>query len=101
MSWFDILVWCWIILAIAIFPILLKIKIPYGRHASARWGPMINNRRGWFWMEVPALITFPTLALVGPQQKDLLSWILIAMWTLHYINRVLIFPFRIRTKGKQ
>ena len=101
MSWFEILVWIWIIIPIVIYPVLLKIEIPYGRHASAKWGPMIDNRLGWFWMEVPALITFPALAIAGPQEKDLLSWILIGIWTVHYVNRVLIFPFRIRTKGKK
>ena len=101
MSWFEILVWAWIIIPIAIFPILLKIRTPYGRHTTTKWGPMIQNNKGWFWMEVPALITFPTLAIAGPQEKDLLSWILIGLWTFHYVNRVLIFPFRIRTTGKQ
>jgi len=95
------LVWAWIIIPIAIYPILLKIKVPYGRHANSKWGPMIDNHWGWFWMEVPALLTFPILAIFGPQEKDLLSWLLIGMWSFHYLNRVLVFPFRLKTKGKK
>ena len=101
MSWFEILVWVWIAIPIIIFPFLLKIKVPYGRHTTSSWGPLIDNHWAWFWMEVPALITFPLLAIFGPQEKDLLSWVLIAMWSLHYVNRVLIFPFRLKTKGKK
>ena len=101
MDWFDILLWIWITIPIIIFPVLLKIKVPYGRHTTSGWGPMIDNHWGWFWMEIPALLTFPLLAILGPTEKDALSWILIALWTIHYINRVFIFPFRIRTKGKK
>lgn len=101
MTWFEIIVWIWIIVPVLIFPILLKINVPYGRHASDGWGPMIDNHWGWFWMEVPALLTFPLLASFGPEEKDFLSWILIGLWTLHYINRVLVFPFRLKTKGKK
>ncbi|MFV1976543.1 MAG: DUF1295 domain-containing protein [Candidatus Scalindua sp.] len=101
MHWFYILAWVWIVIPIIIFPILLKIRVPYGRHANPDWGPMIDNHWGWFWMEVPALFTFPLLAIFGPTEKDALSWILIAIWAIHYINRVLIFPFRLKTKGKR
>ena len=101
MSWFNVLVWVWIVIPVFIFPILLKIKVPYGRHANKSWGVMIDNHWAWFWMEIPALLTFPLLAIFGPTVKDTLSWILIALWSAHYINRVLIFPFRLKTKGKK
>ena len=101
MHWFGLLVWIWITIPILIFPILLKVRAPYGRHTTKGWGPVIDNHWGWFWMEVPALLTFPMLAIFGPEEKDTLSWILIALWVLHYANRVLIFPFRLKTKGKK
>lgn len=86
---------------IIIFPILMKIKVPYGRHTTSGWGMMIDNHWAWFWMEVPALLTFPLLAIFGPQEKDILAWVLISLWAIHYINRVLVFPFRLKTKGKK
>lgn len=101
MDWFRLLTWIWIAIPILIFPLLLKVRAPYGRHTSKSWGPMIDNHWGWFWMEVPALLTFPLLAIFGPEEKDALSWILIALWGIHYVNRVLIFPFRLKTKGKK
>lgn len=61
---------------------------------------MIPNKWGWFFMELPALLVMPLLAILGPREKDTLSWILITIWLLHYTNRTLVFPFRIRTTGK-
>ncbi|MCG8309800.1 MAG: DUF1295 domain-containing protein [Cytophagales bacterium] len=101
MAWYKTLVWIWIAVPIMILPILLKINVPYGRHAHNRWGPVIDNHWGWFWMEFPALLTFPLLAMAGPQEKDLLSRVLIGLWLVHYTNRVFVFPFRIKTKGKK
>lgn len=101
MPWFEIVVYAWIAIPIIIFPILLKFRAPYGRHTSSGWGPMIDNHWGWFWMEVPALLTFPLLASFGPTEKDPLSWLLIGLWAIHYFNRVIIYPFRLKTKGKK
>jgi 3-oxo-5-alpha-steroid 4-dehydrogenase 1 len=52
-------------------------------------------------MEVPALLTFPLIASFGPTEKDPLSWLLIGLWAIHYLNRVAIYPFRLKTKGKK
>ena len=55
---FNMICWIWIAVAVIIFPILLKVTQPYGRHSKGNWGPMINNRFGWFIMELPALVIF-------------------------------------------
>ena len=41
------------------------------------------------------------LVLIGPREKDLLTWILVGLWSLHYFNRTLIFSFRLRTRNKK
>ncbi|MEQ9301005.1 MAG: DUF1295 domain-containing protein [Cyclobacteriaceae bacterium] len=99
--WFDYLVWGWIAIAVITFMFLLKIKQPYGRHTTDGWGMMVNNNWGWFWMELPALIVMPVLALTGPTELQLPQLIIVALWSIHYINRTLIFPFRLKTKGKK
>ena len=81
--------------------LIFKIRAPYGRHANDKWGKMIANHWGWFWMELPAFLTFPLLVIFGPREKDILSWILVALWSLHYFNRTIVFPFRLRTRGKK
>ena len=101
MSTFLPLVIAWTIIALVTFPFLLRVRVPYGRHARVGWGPQVDNHWGWFWMELPALLIFPMMTLLGPRPKDLLSWMLVGLWTLHYVNRTLIFPFRLRTRGKK
>ena len=102
MDWFSILLICWMGVAVItlISLVFLKIRAPYGRHATDKWGKMIPNKWGWFIMEFPALVLTPIIALTGPSKMDWFSWLLIGLWTLHYFNRTVIFPFRIRTKGK-
>jgi len=98
---FDIIVIAWIGIAILIFPILLKVTAPYGRHATTSWGPMISNRLGWFLMELPALALFSFFILTGKNLHQLVIPVASALWVAHYINRTLIFPLRIKTGNKK
>ena len=100
---FDFFVYLWIAVGIVtlLFLIVRNIKAPYGRHSSSQWGPTMDNKWGWFWMEIPAVIVMPFLALSGPEEHSNYIWLLVVLWMIHYFNRVFVFPFRIRTKGKR
>ena len=91
----------WTLLALAIVPQQLRTTAPYGRHTRTDWGPMISNQLGWCLMELVSLVVFAGLFLAGPTLKTAPMWVFFALWTLHYINRSLIFPWRTRTRGKQ
>ena len=91
----------WIAIAIIIFPFLLRITPPYGRHSKNNWGPMIDNRLGWVLMEFPSLLIFVLLVLLGPELPSSPVWVLFSLWTIHYVNRSVIFPLRTKTKGKK
>lgn len=98
---FRVFMYSWIILAGLIFFLLLKVTAPYGRHSSAKWGPLISNRLGWVIMELPVLVV---VGLFIFPYRDTLStpvWVMIGLFFLHYINRTFIFPFRLHTKGKK
>lgn len=91
----------WMGLAVFTGIYLLRTEAPYGRFTSRKWGPLISNRWGWFLMEGTVLFTF--LAWLPPGR---LSWKtpagpMIALFLAHYIHRSLIYPFMIRTRGKQ
>jgi 3-oxo-5-alpha-steroid 4-dehydrogenase 1 len=93
--------YAWIGIAVLLFPILLKVTAPYGKHSSRQWGAMIPNRTGWIIMELPALIIFALYFISGINEKNVVMWILFMVWTIHYLNRSLIFPLRTHTSGKK
>jgi len=51
-------------------------------------------------MELVSLVVFVSLFLFGPTAKSAPMWVFFALWTAHYINRSLIFPWRTHTRGK-
>ena len=98
---FDFIVYTWIAIGIVIFPLVLWVVAPYGRHTTSRWGPLINNKIGWILMESPSLFLFSWFFLSGNAQISFIPWVFFLAWFVHYFNRTLIFPFRLRTKGKK
>lgn len=98
---FNVFVLIWIGIAVLIFPIVLFITAPYGRHSKSNWGPMINNRLGWIIMEFPALLLFVWMVLSSKGINNLIVIIAFTLGLTHYIHRSLIFPFRIKTKNKK
>jgi len=98
---FNTLVWAWIAVAIITFIILLFVTAPYGRHSSKKWGISIPNRFGWMLMELPALVIFLVFVISGRGEKSEAVWVITALYAAHYTNRSIIFPLRIRTKGKE
>ena len=72
MGWFYNLLILWIFIGLStfIFLIFSNTVVPYGRHSSSKWGLMIDNRRGWFWMELPALLIMPVIILTSPVEKN-------------------------------
>ena len=91
----------WIFSGILLFPILIKIKAPYGRHTSKKWGITINNKIGWILMELPALLICPIYYILQNSNLYTINTIFISLWILHYFNRTIIYPLRIKTKGKR
>ena len=91
----------WTILAIALFPILLKIKQPYGRHTHKGWGLLMPNKLGWIIMEAPSLIIFSYIFLSGNNLDNTLSVFIFFLWITHYSHRTFIFPLMTKTRGKK
>jgi 3-oxo-5-alpha-steroid 4-dehydrogenase 1 len=90
----------WMIFALALLPLLLFVKQPYGRHVRKGWGLTMSNKDAWILMEIPSLIIIFAL-FIYYRNFNFLSGILVALWVLHYFHRTLIFPFMIKTNGKQ
>jgi len=100
-STFYLIVYAWIAIAIFIFPIVIRIIAPYGRHTTNKWGALIDNRIGWIIMESPALFVFAGFFIFGSLKHNVVTWTFFSLYILHYLNRTLVFPFRLHTKGKK
>ena len=102
-SWsaYQYILFAWIGLAVSIFFLLLKITAPYGRHSSGKWGILVSNRYGWMIMELPVLVVLFLFLVTATDQVSTVSWLMVALFSIHYINRTFIFPFRLHTKGKK
>ena len=98
---FHNLAWVWIVFALLLVPIQLKITAPYGRHTSSHWGPSMPYRLGWILMEIVSPLTFAAFFLTGDNEKTAPMWFIFALWTGHYFNRSILYPFRARMDGKQ
>jgi len=98
---FTVLVYAWIAASILLFPVLLKIPAPYGRHSRSGWGVRIPDHLGWFLMELPALLVFVYFFLTGPIKQSAVTWLFFGIWVMHYANRTLVFPFRIKAREKR
>ena len=90
----------WILIALIVLPINLIYKAPYGKHSTKKWGKSIDNKTGWILMELPALLTCPLIYFTITEEINL-NVVFIVLWIIHYFNRTIIYPLRIKTKGKK
>ena len=98
---FNKIVIAWIILGVIVFIINLKIIAPYGRHASNKWGLLINNRLAWIIMESPVLLIVLYFVLPNLNSLDAVSLVLFFLFGAHYVHRTFIFPFKIKGGSKK
>jgi hypothetical protein len=93
--------WTEMILAGAAMVALAFIAAPYGRHSQRGWGATIANSAGWLLMELPAVLGFLAVYLLGRHRFEAVPLALGAMWLFHYLYRTFVFPTRLRTRGKR
>jgi len=96
---FNLICIIWAAVGVSSFILLQFVTAPYGRHVKKGWGPQISNKMGWIIMEAPSLLILVYFYLSSDQ--SLYASLLSFLWIFHYINRTLIYPFRIRTQGKK
>lgn len=98
---FYLLCMAWIGMAVLLVPIQLFVAAPYGRHVKSTWGPMINNRLGWMLMEIVSPLAMLGWMWSGAPAGSWMMYFLMGLWVLHYLNRSIIFPLRLHTRGKR
>jgi len=86
------------VVGIGVFILLFFVSAPYGQHIRKGWGPNLNNKLGWFIMEIPTVVIFLIIYFLGERKTDLISIVFLLIWMLHYGQRTFIFPLLIRAK---
>jgi 3-oxo-5-alpha-steroid 4-dehydrogenase 1 len=93
--------YAWLIVAVIVHITMFFVTAPFGRHTSENWGVSINNKLAWFIMELPSVSIMVCFLFLGDLSFKSYSWILFALWIVHYGNRVFIYPFRIKPTPKK
>jgi 3-oxo-5-alpha-steroid 4-dehydrogenase 1 len=96
---FDWVAYGTLALAPVVFALLFLIKAPYGRHIRRGWGPVLDNRLGWFLMESPAVLVFGGILIFFAE----LNWTtatFMMLWQFHYCHRAFVYPWALK-KGKK
>jgi len=97
---YSILLFGGIALAPVIFAVLLWLPAPYGRYARRGWGLVVSRRNAWLLMEAPAVVVFAYFFLSGDLAGANTAWIFFILWQVHYLNRSIVYPLRMRDRGK-
>lgn len=67
---------------------------------SGRWLGSIDKKKGWMIMETPILISVLFFHLASVKTIHVASLMVLA-FVIHYVNRALIYPQRIKANGKR
>ena len=91
----------WMGVAAIAFGYLLFRDAPYGRHVRPVWGPTVDNRFGWVVMEFTVIVSFLTFFTWNGWPSSGIVTFFAGCFLLHYVNRSLVYPFRLHTTGKR
>jgi steroid 5-alpha reductase family enzyme len=92
----DVLVGAMFAFAVVTFIALRFVVAPYGRHTRGGYGPAVPARLGWVAMESPAVIVAAAVYAAGAHAGAAASCVLFALWQVHYVQRVVVYPLRMR-----
>lgn len=97
---FNILIISMAILGLIVFISLHFVTAGYGKFATKKWGPSVNNKAGWIIMESPVFILMLVLWLLSPNRENIVTTIFLIFFQMHYFQRSFIFPFLLKGNSK-
>ncbi len=86
--------------AVFVFIALFFVTAGYGKFATKKWGPSINNKAGWLIMEAPVFIVMTLLWLYSKRCFEPALLVIFLIFQTHYFQRSFIFPFLLKGKSK-
>lgn len=97
---FDVFLVIMAITAVIVFIALHFVEAGYGMMYNRRWGPAVNNRVGWVFMEAPVFVVMIILWAMSSRQWDVVPLTMFVLFQAHYFQRSFIFPLLIKGKSK-
>lgn len=74
---------------------------PYGRFMPKDQRFTIASLPGWLIMEFPCVVVFAWTFSYGENRAALVPLVFLCIWQSHYFYRSIIFPLRMRDRGKR
>ncbi len=93
---YFIVLFSFLALGAVVFIILQFMAAPYGRYASKKWGPLLNNRLGWVIQEAPSSVMMFFYFFISGRPATIATVALLLVWQTHYFHRAFIYPFGLR-----
>lgn len=90
------------LIGLVVFVSLYFVDAGYGKMRTEKWGPAINNKVGWFLMEMPVFVVVLYLWSISPYDvvRGLPYVLFLCLFELHYFQRSFIFPFLLKGNSK-
>lgn len=88
------------VLAIFTYWLVSRVTAPYGKLVTKGYGATMGVREGWMVMESPALWATILFFAMGNNKLGSVPLILLRLYQLHYFNRCVIYPMRMKVQGK-
>ena len=88
------------LVAIIVFIALYFVTAGYGKFASKKWGPSVNNKIGWVLMESPVFILMTILWLMSSRCWEPALLVIFLIFQTHYFQRSFIFPLLLKGNSR-
>lgn len=88
------------IMALVSFITLFFVTAGYGKFATKRWGPSVNNKIGWLIMEVPVFIVMLVLWMQSARRFEPALLAIFIIFQIHYFQRSFIFPALLKGRSR-
>ena len=88
------------VVALFVFVALFFVTAGYGKFATKKWGPSVNNKIGWLIMEAPVFLVMCALWLQSSRRFEPALVAIFMIFQLHYFQRSFVFPFLLKGKSR-
>lgn len=82
------------------FILLFFVDAGYGKMRTSKWGPAINNKIGWFVMEMPVFVVVAYYWIISDVKWQIPYLLFFIIFEFHYFQRSFIFPFLMKGHSK-